>query len=161
MPTPVEQWVEECAQLTRPKNISWCDGSEAEYQRMIHDMLETGTLIELNQKEYPGCYLHRSDPTDVARTEHLTYVCTGEREEAGPNNNWMAPAEAKTKVGELFAGAMQGRTMYVVPYIMGPVTSPYSQIGVEITDSPYVAVSMRIMTRIGQVALDRLGASDN
>ena len=128
---------------------------------MIHDMLETGTLIELNQKEYPGCYLHRSDPTDVARTEHLTYVCTGERQDAGPNNNWMAPAEAKTKVGALFTGAMQGRTMYVVPYIMGPVTSPYSQIGVEITDSPYVAVSMRIMTRMGQAALDRLGSSDN
>jgi phosphoenolpyruvate carboxykinase (GTP) len=161
MPTPVEQWVEECAQLTHPKNIHWCDGSEAEYQHMIHDMLETGTLIELNQKEYPGCYLHRSDPTDVARTEHLTYVCTGEREDAGPNNNWMAPAEAKTKVGALFTGAMQGRTMYVVPYIMGPITSPYSQIGVEITDSPYVAVSMRIMTRMGQAALDRLGSADN
>jgi hypothetical protein len=98
---------------------------------MIHDMLETGALIELNQKEYPGCYLHRSDPTDVARTEHLTYVCTGERENAGPNNNWMAPAEAKTKVGALFTGAMQGRTMYVVPYIMGPVASPLSKIGVE------------------------------
>src|SRR5712691_1277268 len=161
MPTPVEQWVEECAQLTHPKNIHWCDGSEAEYQHMIHDMLETGTLIELNQKEYPGCYLHRSDPTDVARTEHLTYVCTGERQDAGPNNNWMAPAEAKIKVGALFTGAMQGRTMYVVPYIMGPVTSPYSQIGVEITDSPYVAVSMRIMTRMGQAALARLGSSDN
>src|SRR5882672_2413454 len=160
MPTPVEQWVEECAQLTHPKNIHWCDGSEAEYQHMIHDMLETGTLIELNQKEYPGCYLHRSDPTDVARTEHLTYVCTGEREDAGPNNNWMAPAEAKTKVGALFAGAMQGRTMYVVPYIMGPVAPPYSQVGVEITDSPYVAVSMRIMTRMGRVARERLGDSD-
>src|SRR2546422_10724500 len=161
MPTPVERWVEECAQLTHPKNIHWCDGSAAEYQHMIHDMLETGTLIELNQKEYPGCYLHRSDPTDVARTEHLTYVCTGERQDAGPNNNWMAPAEAKTKVGALFTGAMQGRTMYVVPYIMGPVTSPYSQIGVEITDSPYVAVSMRIMTRMGQAALARLGSSEN
>jgi len=152
MPTPVEHWVEECAQLTRPKKIYWCDGSEAEYQRMIHEMLETGTLLELNQQEYPGCYLHRSDPTDVARTEHLTYVCTGEREDAGPNNNWMSPADAKTRVGALFAGAMQGRTMYVVPYIMGPVISPYSQIGVEITDSPYVAVSMRIMTRMGQAA---------
>ena len=161
MPTPVEQWVEECAQLTRPKNIYWCDGSEAEYQRMIHDMLETGTLIELNQKEYPGCYLHRSDPSDVARTEHLTYVCTEEQEDAGPNNNWMAPADAKERVGALFAGAMQGRTMYVVPYIMGPVTSPYSQIGVELTDSPYVVANMRIMTRMGQAALDRLGASDN
>lgn len=161
MPTPVEQWVNECAQLTRPKNIYWCDGSEAEYQRLIHEMLETGTLLELNQQEYPECYLHRSDPTDVARTEHLTYVCTKDRDDAGPNNNWMSPAEAKERVGGLFAGAMQGRTMYVVPYIMGPVTSPYSQIGVEITDSPYVAASMRIMTRMGQAALERLGASDN
>ena len=124
-------------------------------------MLATGTLIELNQKEYPGCYLHRSDPSDVARTEHLTFVCTTNKDDAGPNNNWMPPAEAKEKVGKLFVGAMKGRTMYVVPYIMGPVSSPYSQIGVEITDSPYVAVSMRIMTRMGRVALDRLGASDN
>src|SRR5262245_55933192 len=161
MPTPVEQWVEECAQLTHPKKIHWCDGSEAEYQSMIRDMLETGTLIELNQKEYPGCYLHRSDPTDVARTEHLTYVCTGERQDAGPNNNWMAPGEAKQKVGALFSGSMKGRTLYVVPYIMGPERSPYSQIGVEITDSPYVVANMRIMTRMGKVALDRLGSSDN
>src|SRR5262249_1161704 len=124
-------------------------------------MLETGTLIELNQKEYPGCYLHRSDPTDVARTEHLTYVCTGERQDAGPNNNWKAPAEAKTKTAALFSAAMPGRTMYVVHCIMGPVGSPYSQIGVESTDSPYVAVSMRSTTRMGQAALDRLGSSDN
>jgi phosphoenolpyruvate carboxykinase (GTP) len=141
--------------------VYWCDGSEAEYQGLIADMLSIGTLIELNQKEYPGCYLHRSDPSDVARTEHLTFVCTSKKEDAGPNNNWMLPAEAKEKVGKLFAGAMKGRTMYVVPYIMGPVTSPYSQIGVEITDSPYVAASMRIMTRMGRAALDRLGASDN
>lgn len=160
MPTPLEQWVEDAARLTRPKDIYWCDGSEAEYQRLIQEMLDAGTLIELNQKEYPGCYLHRSDPTDVARTEHLTFVCTSKKEDAGPNNNWMPPAEAKEKVGALFSGAMRGRTMYVVPYIMGPVTSPYSQIGVELTDSPYVVVSMRIMTRMGQVALDRLGASD-
>src|ERR687886_2768317 len=160
MSTPVEQWVEECAQLTRPKNIYWCDGSDTEYQRMIHDMLETGTLLELNQTEYAGCYLHRSDPTDVARTEHLTYVCTDEREDAGPNNNWMAPAEAKTKVGALFNRSMQGRTMYVVPYIMGPVTSPYSQIGVEITDSPYVAVGMSNITRRGPAAPGRLGGSE-
>ncbi len=161
MPTPLEQWVDQVAGITRPKNVQWCDGSEAENQRLIRGMLETGTLIELNQKEYPGGYLHRSDPSDVARTEHLTFVCTPEKVDAGPNNNWMAPAEAKQKVGALFAGAMTGRTMYVVPYIMGPAASPYSQIGVEITDSPYVVVSMRIMTRMGRVALDRLGASDN
>jgi phosphoenolpyruvate carboxykinase (GTP) len=161
MATPLEQWVDEVARLTRPKNIHSCDGSEAEYQRLIQEMLASGTLIELNQQAYPGCYLHRSDPNDVARTEHLTFVCTSKKDDAGPNNNWMAPADAKEKVGKLFAGAMQGRTMYVVPYIMGPVTSPYSQIGVELTDSPYVAASMRIMTRMGQAALDRLGASDN
>ncbi len=161
MPTPLERWVDETAQLTRPKNIHWCDGSEAEYHRLIQEMTRTGTLSELNQKEYPGCYLHRSDPSDVARTEHLTFVCTRAKDDAGPNNNWMAPPEAKEKVGALFSGAMKDRTMYVVPYIMGPASSPYSQCGVEITDSPYVAVNMRIMTRMGKAALDRIGASDN
>jgi phosphoenolpyruvate carboxykinase (GTP) len=161
MATPLEQWVDECARLTRPTTVHWCDGSEAEYGRLVQGMLAAGTLIALDEKAYPGCYLHRSDPSDVARTEHLTFVCTADKEDAGPNNNWMAPAEAKEKVGALFAGAMKGRTMYVVPYIMGPVTSPYSQLGVEITDSPYVAVSMRIMTRMGRAALDRLGASES
>lgn len=161
MPTPLEQWVQESAQLTKPEKIVWCDGSEAEYQRLIQEMLATGTLQELNQKEYPGCYLHRSNPNDVARTEHLTYVCTSQKDDAGPNNNWMPPAEAKEKVGALFAGSMKGRTMYVVPYIMGPTSSPYSQIGVELTDSPYVVVNMRIMTRMGKAALERLGNSDN
>jgi phosphoenolpyruvate carboxykinase (GTP) len=161
MPTPLEQWVEETAQLTKPKNIHWCDGSESENQGLIEGMLDDGTLLALNQEKYPNCYLHRSDPKDVARTEHLTFVCTKEKEDAGPNNNWMVPAEAKEKVGGLFKGSMQGRTLYVVPYIMGPETSPYSQVGVEITDSAYVAASMRIMTRMGQAALDRLGSSDN
>jgi phosphoenolpyruvate carboxykinase (GTP) len=161
MPTPLEQWVDQSAQLTHPKNIVWCDGSEAEYQRLIQEMLADGALHELNQKQYPGCYLHRSDPSDVARTEHLTFVCTSKQEDAGPNNNWLPPAEAKEKVGALFSGAMKGRTMYVVPYIMGPTSSPYSQVGVELTDSPYVAVNMRIMTRMGKAALDRLGSSDN
>jgi len=160
MPTPLERWVDECAQLTRPKNIHWCDGSEAEYQKLAKEMLASGTLMELNQREYPGCYLHRSDPSDVARTEHLTFVCTSKKDDTGPNNNWMPPAEAKEKVGALFSGAMKDRTMYVVPYIMGPATSRYSQVGVELTDSPYVAVSMRTMTRMGKVASDRLGSSD-
>ena len=160
MPTPLEQWVDECSRITRPKAVHWCDGSAAEYQRLVQEMLQTRTLIELNQQAYPGCYLHRSDPSDVARTEHLTFVCTRTKEDAGPNNNWMPPADAKEKVGALFAGAMRDRTMYVVPYLMGPVSSPYSQVGVEITDSAHVAVSMRIMTRMGKVALDRLGASD-
>ena len=160
MPTALEQWVDDCAAITRPKAVHWCDGSAAEYDRLVGDMLQSRTLLELNQQESPGCYLHRSDPNDVARTEHLTFVCTRDKDDAGPNNNWMSPAAAKEKVGPLFAGAMRDRIMYVVPYIMGPVASPYSQVGVEITDSPYVAASMRIMTRMGKVARDRLGGSD-
>jgi len=159
MATPVEQWVDEVAQMTRPAKVVWCDGSDAEYQRLIEGMLDDGTLLQLNQRTYPNCYLHRSHPSDVARTEHLTFICTPQQEDAGPNNNWMSPPEARDKVGKLFQGSMQGRTMYVVPYIMGPVASPYSKVGVEVTDSPYVAASMRIMTRMGQVALDRLGSS--
>jgi phosphoenolpyruvate carboxykinase (GTP) len=161
MSKPVEQWVEEVARVTHPDSISWCDGSEAENARLIETMLQSGTLHTLNQQQHPNSYLHRSDPTDVARTEHLTFVCTPNQEDAGPNNNWMEPGEAKQKVGALFNGSMKGRTLYVVPYIMGPERSPYSQIGVEITDSPYVVASMRIMTRMGASALERLGNSDN
>ncbi len=160
MPTPVERWVEEVAGHTLPSKIEWCDGSEAEYQRLVAGMLADGTFHRLNEKSYPNCYLHRSNPNDVARTEHVTFICTRQKEDAGPTNNWMAPAEAREKVGPLFRGAMKGRTMYVVPYIMGPASSPYSKMGVEITDSPYVAVSMRIMARMGRQALDRLGSSD-
>ncbi len=161
MATPLEEWVDRVASQTEPKNIVWCDGSDAEYERLIREMVDNGTLIELNQQSYPGCYLHRSHPTDVARTEHLTFVCTQKKEDAGPNNNWMEPKEAKEKVGALFRGAMRGRTMYVLPYLMGPPTSPYARVGVEVTDSPYVAVSMRIMTRMGKIALERLGSSDD
>jgi phosphoenolpyruvate carboxykinase (GTP) len=160
MATPLEQWVNDVTKMTRPQKVVWCDGSEAEYQGLIERMLDDGTLIRLNQEAYPGCYLHRSHPSDVARTEHLTFICSPQRDDAGPTNNWMPPQEARDKVGKLFEGSMQGRTMYVVPYIMGPVESPYSKVGVEITDSAYVAANMRIMTRMGKVALDRLGASD-
>jgi phosphoenolpyruvate carboxykinase (GTP) len=159
--TPLEQWVEESARLTKPSKIVWCDGSEAENQHLTEEMLGDGTFLELNRKTYPRCYLHRSNPNDVARTEGLTYICTRKKDDAGPTNNWMAPSEAKDKVRPLFDGAMKGRTMYVVPYIMGPATSPYSKIGVEITDSAYVAASMRIMSRMGKVALDRLAGSDD
>src|SRR5581483_7087674 len=152
----VEQWVDGVAQTTRPDRIAWCDGSDAEYERLVGEMLESGTLIQLNQQAYPGCYLHRSDPTDVARTEHLTFICSEKEEDAGPTNNWMPPSQARERVWPLFNGAMRGRTMYVVPYLMGPESSPYSKVGVEITDSPYVVANMRIMTRMGQVALDRL-----
>lgn len=161
MATPLEQWVNDIAKMTRPQKVVWCDGSAAEYEGLIERMLDDGTLMRLNQEAYPDCYLHRSHPSDVARTEHLTFICSPERDDAGPTNNWMPPKEARDKVGKLFEGSMQSRTMYVVPYIMGPVESPYSKVGVEITDSPYVAASMRIMTRMGKVALDRLGASDD
>jgi phosphoenolpyruvate carboxykinase (GTP) len=159
MATPVEQWVEQVAQMTHPSRIVWCDGSDAEYQGLIEGMLGDGTLLSLNQRTYPGCYLHRSHPSDVARTEHLTFICSPQKDDAGPNNNWMPPQEARDKVGNLFQGSMRERTMYVVPYIMGPIASPYSKVGVEITDSAYVAANMRIMTRMGKVALDRLGSS--
>jgi len=159
--TPLESWVEESAKLTKPSKIVWCDGSDAENDGLTELMLKDGTFIELNQKSYPRCYLHRSNSSDVARTEGLTFICTQKKQDAGPTNNWMAPADAKEKIRPLFDGAMKGRTMYVVPYIMGPARSPYSKIGVEITDSAYVAASMRIMSRMGKVALDRLGRSDD
>lgn len=149
-------WVEEVARLTRPDAIHWCDGSEAEYQQLIDRMLADGTLIRLNEKTHPNCYLHRSDPRDVARVEHLTFVCTRDRDTAGPNNHWMAPEEAHRKMDALFEGCMRGRTMYVIPYCMGPLDSPYARCGVEITDSPYVVVNMRLMTRMGTAALERI-----
>ncbi len=159
MATPLETWVDEAAKLTKPERVVYCDGSEAEYQRMIAEMLRGGDSYTLNEKTYPNSYLHRSSPNDVARTEHLTYICSPEKEEAGPTNNWMDPGAAKHKVGVLLDGAMRGRTMYVVPYVMGPVNSPISKLGVEVTDSPYVVASMRIMSRMGNVAMERLGAS--
>ena len=161
MSTPLEKWVEESASLTKPSKIVWCDGTETENERLTDEMLRDGTYTFLNQKTFPRSYLHRSNPNDVARTENLTFICTRRKEDAGPTNNWMAPADAKAKLRPLFDGAMKGRTMYVVPYVMGPATSPYSKIGVEITDSAYVVASMRIMSRMGKVALDRLGSSDD
>ncbi len=149
-------WVTDVARLTQPEQIVWCDGSQAEYDRLVAQMLETGDLLELNQQTHPGCYLHRSDPQDVARVEHLTFICTSEQDDAGPNNNWMAPSEAHSKMDKLFDGCMRGRTMYVVPYCMGPIDSPLSRCGVEITDSPYVVVNMRMMTRMGSAALQRI-----
>ncbi len=157
----LERWVDQVARMTRPDRIHWCDGSEEEYHKLVEGMLRDGTLIRLNQNSYPGCYLHRSDPTDVARTEHLTFICTTHKEDAGPTNNWMGPREGREHVEPLFEGSMKGRTMFVVPYIMGPATSPHSGLGVEVTDSPYVVANMRLMTRMGKVALDRLGESGN
>jgi phosphoenolpyruvate carboxykinase (GTP) len=152
----LQRWVDDVATLTEPAGIHWCDGSDAEFRALIALMVESGDLLPLNQKTYPNCYLHRSDPSDVARVEHLTFVCTPERDAAGPNNNWMDPGEAHTRMRGLFAGAMRGRTMYVIPYCMGPIDSPYARCGVEISDSPYVAANMRLMTRMGNKALARI-----
>ncbi len=152
----LNHWVEQVAQLTRPDAIHWCDGSEAERERLTALMLESGDLLGLNPDTHPDCYLHRSNASDVARVEHLTFVCTRERDEAGANNNWMAPDEARAKMQALFEGCMQGRTLYVVPYCMGPIDSPLSRCGVEITDSPYVVVNMRLMTRMGADAQRRI-----
>ncbi len=154
------KFVEDAAKLTQPDSIYWCNGLEDEYRSLIEQMLDDGTLTELNQEKFPNCYLHRSDPTDVARTEHLTFVCTRSKDNAGCTNNWADPDETKNKMNNLFNGCMEGRTMYVVPYIMGPESSPHSQVGVQITDSPYVVINLRIMTRMGSTALDRLGDSD-
>src|SRR5438105_2867380 len=129
----VEKWVDESASLTDPSSIAWCSGSRAEYDRLVDEMLRDGTLVVLNQRTHPECVLHRSHPSDVARTEQVTFICTRLREDAGPTNNWMAPEEAKERVGALMRGAMRGRTMYVVPYLMGPFGSPYSRVGVMVT----------------------------
>ncbi len=159
--TALIQWIEEVARLTKPERIHWCDGSEAENERLIRLMCDDGTLIPLNEQMYPNCYLHRSHPSDVARTEHLTFICTPKRDDAGPTNHWMSPEETRQRVGRLFDGCMKGRTMYVVPYLMGPPGSPFSEVGVEVTDSPYVVANMRIMTRMGTIALDHLGTSSH
>ncbi len=152
----LNEWVHSVARLTRPDRIHWCDGSEAENQALTQLMLETGDLIELNRHSHPNCYLHRSNPSDVARVEHLTFVCSRERETAGPNNCWMAPDAAHAQMDALFDGCMVGRTLYVVPYCMGPIASPIARCGVEITDSPYVVANMRLMTRMGAAALARI-----
>ena len=154
------RWIDEVARLTKPESVHWCTGSDAEHARLVAQMLTRGDLISLNPTTHPNSFLHRSHPSDVARVEHLTYVCTRSRDDAGPNNNWMAPDEAHRKIDSLFEGAMRGRTMYVVPYCMGPIDSPYSRCGVEITDSPYVVASMRTMTRMGTVALRRIERED-
>jgi phosphoenolpyruvate carboxykinase (GTP) len=150
-------WVDEMARLCKPDRVHWCDGSEGERRRLIEEAVEKKVLIPLDHQKWPGCYYHHSNSNDVARVEHLTFICTPSKDEAGPTNNWMEPAEAYRKLGALFDGSMKGRTMYVVPYVMGPADSPFSKVGIEITDSIYVAISMGIMTRMGQVALQRLG----
>ncbi len=157
----VRKFVKEAAAMCRPDDVVWCDGSEEERERLTQLAIREGDLIPLDQESLPGCYLHRSASNDVARTEHLTFVCSPERDDAGPSNNWMAPDEAYHKLGMIFDGSMAGRTLYVVPFLMGPAGSPFSKVGIELTDSVYVALSMGSMTRMGKVALDHLGDSDD
>ena len=152
----LNDWVASVAALARPDAIHWCDGSDAENAALVAKMQADGTLLPLNPDTHPDSWLHRSHPDDVARVEHLTFVCTPVREDAGPNNHWMPPAEAHAKIDALFDGCMRGRTLYVIPYCMGPIDSPLSRCGVEITDSPYVVANMRIMTRMGAPALARI-----
>jgi phosphoenolpyruvate carboxykinase (GTP) len=152
-------WVDEAARLTKPDRIVWCDGSEEEKERLTEEALTRGILLPLNPEKLPGCNLHRSNPNDVARVEQLTFICTPTKEQAGPTNNWMDPGEAYAKLTALLDGAMTGRTMYVIPYVMGPIGSKMSKIGIEITDSLYVVLNMRIMARVGTPALAMLGAS--
>jgi len=155
------KWVAEMAALTKPDRVVWCDGSEDEKKKLTAEAVEQKVLEPLNQEKLPGCYLHRSNPNDVARVENLTFICSETKEDAGPTNNWMDPKEAYAKLGKLFDGSMKGRTMYVIPYIMGPAGSKLSKVGVELTDSIYVVLNMRIMTRMGRIALNMLGDSND
>ncbi len=154
-------WVDQMAKLCKPERVYWCDGSKAERKELTAEAVVQGILIKLNQKKLPGCYYHRSNPNDVARVEQATFICTDSQEEAGPTNNWMAPKEMHQKLRAYCDGSMRGRTMYVVPYLMGPPGSPLAKVGVELTDSVYVALSMGTMTRMGEVAFDELGKDED
>jgi len=157
----VQRWVNEAAAMCRPDDVVWCDGSETERERLLEAAVRAGDLIPLNQRELPGCYLHRSASNDVARTENLTFICSKEKGDAGPSNNWMAPSEAYDRLAKIFTNSMEGRTMYVIPFLMGPPGSRFSKVGIEVTDSIYVVLNMRMMTRMGQVSVDHLGSSDD
>ncbi|HET7853633.1 MAG TPA: phosphoenolpyruvate carboxykinase (GTP) [Candidatus Methylomirabilis sp.] len=157
----VRRWVKEVARLCGPADVVWCEGSEPERERLLEVAVRAGDLIPLDQRRLPGGYLHRSDPNDVARTEHLTFICCREKEDAGPTNNWIAPAEGYDRLSKLLSGSMEGRTMYVIPFVMGPPGSHFSKVGIQVTDSVYVVLNMRMMTRMGAVAWEQLGSSDD
>jgi phosphoenolpyruvate carboxykinase (GTP) len=156
----VRSWIDECVAMCKPDKFFWCDGSRAEADALFEQGVRDGVFIRLNQEKLPRSYLHRSNPNDVARSEQLTFICTPSEDSAGPTNNWMETKQAFAKLRELFSGCMQGRTMYVVPFVMGPIGSPLARVGIELTDSLYVAVSMGIMTRMGNIAWEQLGEDD-
>jgi phosphoenolpyruvate carboxykinase (GTP) len=157
----VRAFVDEVARLTHPDRIWWCDGSEMEKDALTHEACAKGILIKLDPAKWPGCHYHRSHPNDVARVEQCTFICTTNQDDAGPTNHWMAPRDMYAKLDGLLKGCMKGRTLYVVPYLMGPPGSPLAKVGIQVTDSLYVVLSMRIMTRMGDVAYEQLGESDD
>jgi phosphoenolpyruvate carboxykinase (GTP) len=152
-------WVKEVAKRTKPQRVVWCNGTKEEYLQLVKQMLTEESLIQLNQAEYPNCYLYRSHPKDVARSEQNTFICTPHKDDVGPTNNWIDPTRAKKILWKLLTGCMKSRTMYVMPYLLGPIGSKYSETGVELTDSSYVALNMMIMTKVGKVALKHLDSS--
>jgi phosphoenolpyruvate carboxykinase (GTP) len=153
----LQEWVEQMARMCRPDQVVWIDGSEEQRDELIREAASTGEVVPLDPEKLPGCLYHRTAINDVARTENLTFICTTLREDAGPTNNWMSPEEGYRRAGEIFQGSMRGRTMYVIPFSMGPVGSPFSKIGVELTDSIYVVLNMEIMTHVGTRVLRQLG----